>query len=555
MKVIFMNIKLNHTYLIIAIGILVFLSTTAFSQQYAKQAIWKIGGNALDAGNDIQPTTDGGYIVVGYTFSYGAGFCDVYIAKMDKLGVLEWTKVIGTSDLEFGHSVEQTTDYGYIVSGWYLSNTTGNYSAFIIKLDSSGTVKWNKIYSNNNGNSICLTKDGGYAIVGIKPGKVSVLKIDSIGNVEWSKLYGGSQTDIGKSIQQTSDGGYFVVGSTNSFGAGGYDVYAIKLASNGAIEWTKTFGDTGDDYGESGQQTSDGGYIIGGYTEAPAKNGNPSNINAYIIKLTPSGDLTWTKSIGGSKSDYIFSIRQTKDGGYITGGYSQSFAQVGSSVLADSSAFYVIKTDSMGTVNWSKAFSHQANTTNVNNGTYGIRQTADGGYVGVGTWYLSDDNFSNEMYVVKLDASGNSCDGIAVVNSEQAGPNNIVSDSGTAISITSVPSVVGQITSGGSVKVVCQVDATVPPTGIKALSSINQFSIYPNPAQNRIFIRNSNKSLISLNLIEIYNILGRKVLEMKVLQNSQNVMKIDISTLNSGVFFIKLLDSNGTGDVLKFMKE
>lgn len=537
------------------LGLFLGCSTSALSQQYAKRGIWKIGGGELDVGNDIEPTKDGGYVIAGYTFSYGAGFCDFYISKMDKLGVLEWTKVIGTSDLEFGQSVKQSSDQSIIVSGRLLSNTTGQVSAFVVKLDVLGNVLWQKTYSENNGNSICLTADGGYAIAGEKFGKLSVFKIDGDGNLQWSKFYGGTQYDVAKSIRQTTDGGFFVVGSTNSFGSGGFDVYAIKLDIDGNIEWTRTIGDSEDNIGESGEQTNDGGYILAGFTNVPANNGNPSHTNGHIIKLSANGKLVWSKSIGGVKDEYIFSIQQTTDGGFITGGFSNSFAASGATTFADSASFYVVKTNNTGNVQWSKAFSHQSNVWNVNNGTYGIRQTSDGGYVGVGSSFISDTNYDTDVFIVKLDNLGNSCEGIDVSSTVLQGPENMTIDNGTATDYVPVMLNIGQVTSGGNMQQECLVDSIFSPSGINELLQNNQFLIYPNPAYNKVIIKQTEQSAQLLSYIEIYNVLGQKVVDIPVAENNTTEKEVDVQMLSPGMYYFKFTNQKGAIEIQKFIKK
>ncbi len=145
---------------------------------------------------------------------------------------------------------------------------------------------------------------------------VYVIKLDTNGNVEWTKTIGGSLDDWSHSIIQTTDGGYAIAGYTSSFGAGLDDVYVIKLNANGNIEWTKTIGGSGTDYGFSIIQTTDGGYAIAGVTNSfGAGNGD-----VYVIKLSASGNVEWTKTIGGDSTDFGHSIIQTTDSGYAIAG-------------------------------------------------------------------------------------------------------------------------------------------------------------------------------------------------------------------------------------------
>ena len=141
--------------------------------------------------------------------------------------------------------------------------------------------------------------------------------------VTFQQTYGGSLGDYGRCVQQTNDGGYIIAGETNSFGSSNYDVYLIKTSSTGTSQWTKTFGGSGaaSDLGKSVMQTIDGGYIIGGNTT-----GFGAGLeDIYLVKAASDGSLEWTKTFGGTMRDYGYSIQQTIDGGYIIGGYTQSF--------------------------------------------------------------------------------------------------------------------------------------------------------------------------------------------------------------------------------------
>jgi hypothetical protein len=166
-----------------------------------------------------------------------------------------------------------------------------------------------------------------------------VLFLLSFGQAQqtWTRTYGGNSADYGNSVQQTSDGGYIVAGRTLSFGAGAWDVYLIKTNPSGDTQWTRTYGGTGDDYGNSVQQTSDGGYIIAGYTESfGAGDGD-----VYLIKTNASGDTQWTRTYGGDSDDVGLSVRQTSDSGYIVAGVTYSFG-------AGYDDVYLIKTDANG---------------------------------------------------------------------------------------------------------------------------------------------------------------------------------------------------------------
>ena len=237
--------------------------------------------------------------------------------------------------------------------------------------DVTSADQWAKTYGNVGesswANSIRQTSDGGYIVAGFTSANFWILKLNGSGDVQWQKTYGGTNSDWAYSIQQTSDGGYILAGMTDSFGAGHYDAWVLKLDGNGNVQWEKTYGGTNDDYAYSIQQTSDGGYIVVG---------GAGSVGAWVLKLDGNGNVVWQKSYEG----YIFiSVKRTSGGGYIVAG-------------ADFHGLWILRLDTSGNVVWQKAYCG----TSISNWTDCIDQTTDGGYVVTG---------SNA--VLKLDVNGN----------------------------------------------------------------------------------------------------------------------------------------------------
>jgi len=297
-------------------------------------------GSSADVGSATQ-SSDGGFVVVGRIWGPeipNVDNYDMFVVKLDSSGNVQWAKTIGGNDWDAAGSIMQTSDGGFIVGGRASSFAVDDGSMFILKLDSSGNVKWAKtIGGGAYATSIIQSSDGGYAVAGFGygAGRIDfyVVKLDSSGNVQWARTIGGYHEDGPFSIIQTTDGGYVVAGYTESFGAGDEDIYVVKLDSSGNVEWTKTIGGSGDDVAGSIIQSSDGGYIVAGFTE----NFGAGDGDIFVVKLDSSGNIVWAKTIGGSKGDGALKIVKSSDGGYVLAGWTESFGGGG---------IYIVKTDS-----------------------------------------------------------------------------------------------------------------------------------------------------------------------------------------------------------------
>jgi hypothetical protein len=299
-----------------------------------------------DYGLFVQQTSDGGYIIAGYTMSMETYIGNVYLIKANSSGDTLWTRAYGGTGMDIANSVQQTTDGGYIIAGYTSSFGAGGGDVWLIKTDATGDTLWTKTYGgtdNEEAKFVEQTTDGGYIIAGYNDYggwdcDVYLIKTDSSGVPLWSRSYGGSDREWGHSVQQTTDGGYIIAGYTSSFGAGSKDVYLIKTDANGDTLWTKTYGGTNDDYGTSVQQTTDGGYIITGYT---VSYGQGLIDDVYLIKTDAFGDTLWTRTYGGPSMDDGCSVQQTSDEGYIIAGWSYDIEENAADV-------YLIKTDGGG---------------------------------------------------------------------------------------------------------------------------------------------------------------------------------------------------------------
>lgn len=296
--------------------------------------IWQntYGGSNDDEGYDVKQTSDGGYIIAGYTKSFGAGGNDVFLIKADSLGNEEWTRTYGGPQDDEGYSVVQTADGGYLVAGVTSSFGAGGRDIYLVRTNSLGFIIWTKTLgglSSDGAWSIIHTNDGGYAIAGWTfshgPGPLGnawLVKIDTAGNQQWHSWFGGTGVDRAHDVKQTQDGGYILTGYTSSSGAGLDDMLLIRTDSAGNEIWKRTFGGTGRDYGQSVVQTQVfGTFVVAGYTLSFGA----GNEDFWLVHVDQNGDLLWQKTLGGSSADVAYSIQQTLDGGFIAAGYTLSF--------------------------------------------------------------------------------------------------------------------------------------------------------------------------------------------------------------------------------------
>jgi hypothetical protein len=376
-------------------GLILFLAISASGQEI----IWtRTYGGSGDEGQGVCLTSDGGYIIAGTTTSSGEGV-QVYMIKTDGRGDTLWTKTYGGAGQDLGLSVRQTRDGGYIVAGW-TSSFGSAAQVYLIKTDSNGDSLWAKTYGGGHleyGASVQQTSDGGYIIAGGTKSygageyDVYLIKTDSTGGVQWTRTYGGIRNDVGDWVEQTSDGGYIVTGYTRSFGIPRYNVYLIKTDSEGDTLWTRVYYPWYSDWNQGFccQQTGDGGYIVSGFSV----DYTTGNCYYYLIKTDPEGDTLWTRTYGGFFLAWGHSVRQTHDGGYIVVGHLQSYES------GYQNDIYIVKTDQEGDTLWTRSFG----------GTEGdvaldVQQTSDGSYIVVGAT-CSYGAGSCDVYLLKISAS------------------------------------------------------------------------------------------------------------------------------------------------------
>lgn len=359
---------------------------------------WKktYGTPAHDSARSIQKTSDGGYIIAGTTQN-GLNNNDFYLIKITSLGDIEWEKIFGASIHDLARSVKESPDGGYIITGYSeVSPSVFSKHIYIVKTDSEGNLEWEKrfdtIYHESTSYDVLVTSDNNYIIVGpVRPvgrspytssaSYLYLIKLDLSGDIIWDKKYAANA--IGYSVQETSDGGYIAAGNIDRRDRNGKDIYLIKTDQDGNLLWERSFGDTTQDSANKVRELADGGYIISGYmgkdntylqiTDAEGSTlwektlwhsdrsywnnsvhvtpdggfiiSGKEDRNIFLMKRDANGNPQWERSFNWSgyfRESSAFDIQITSDGGYIVAGHTDTSDEMKN--------IYIIKTDSEGNI-------------------------------------------------------------------------------------------------------------------------------------------------------------------------------------------------------------
>jgi len=467
------------------------------------------GGTYDDIAYDFEITPDGGYIIAGYTKSKDTleGYLvsyDAWIIKTDNYGLLEWEKNYGGSSSDRAYCIKTTSDGGFIFAGESCSfdgDVTGNHGnsdCWIVKLDKFGIIEWQKCFGGSSfdgAKDILQTVDGGYIVLAqslsndgdltVNYGEwdIWVLKLNGFGQIEWQKNFGGDKSDLPNCIEHTSDGGFIIAGYTNSMEGdivtnnGSRDYLVIKLTSDGTIENQRAFGGSRYDVAYSIIQTSDNGYAVAGSTAS--NDGNVSNnygfSDYWILKLNEDFEIEWEKSFGGSLEEYSGNIIENPNGGYMVVGGSSSFNGdiANNHGLAD---IWLISIDTDGNLLWQNCYGG----TNYDSGMK-LQATIDRDVVIAGYTNSDDGDVStnygiNDVWLFELSNP------FSVVNNENS-----------------------------------------------------MFGISPNPASDKLYI----SGLVAIHKVNVYGINGQIVSLPIASDNS-----IDVSGLSSGMYVIEITSSH-----------
>ena len=338
--------------------------------------------------------------MVGYTRSFGAGEEDFWLIKVDSSGNMQWNRTYGGAEADIASSVIVTSDGGYAIAGYTGSFGAGGDDIWLIKTDDSGNMEWNQTYGGTEDDytfSFVELPDGGYTIAGYTRSYGAgrddfwLVKTDSSGNAEWNRTYGGFDDEGIISLVLCSDGGYALAGMTESFGHGSDrdDFWLVKTDSSGNMEWNQTYGGTIREYGFCLVQSSDGGYAFAGSTCSFGAGSHDS----WLVKTDSFGNMEWNQTYGGKDADGASSLIQTEDGGYVLAGTTNSFG-----FGADD--FWLVKTDSAGKMEWNQTYGGAGSDISSS-----LVETSDSGYALAGYTY-SVVAGNSDAWLIKTDEHG-----------------------------------------------------------------------------------------------------------------------------------------------------
>jgi hypothetical protein len=375
------------------------LSTLAVCAAIAQEpgdSLWTrvYGGEFNESAFAIEQTTDGGFIIAGYSYTFGPGSYDVYLLRTDVNGDTLWTRTYGGVDEDYGYSVKQTSDGGFIIGGSTDSFGASYDDAYLLKTDVNGDTLWTRTYEGTGGseaaNSVRQTTDGGFILagytyfVGTQNRDIYLWKTDANGDTLWTRSYGGDGFDVAWCVEQTTDDGFIVVGHTTSFSIG-EEIWLLKTDANGDTLWSGRYDHRDDVIARSVQQTTDGGFIVLGNTDPWG-----SSSDMYLLKTDSSGNSNWTKTFDWARdTDYGNSVQQTDDGGYILGGYTWAGGDRWYDV-------YVVKTNDRGRAEWERTYGGS-----VDEHALFVRQIKDGGFIVAGDT-RSFGAGAGDVYLLKI---------------------------------------------------------------------------------------------------------------------------------------------------------
>ncbi len=510
----------------------IFFSVNGFGQITFQKTY---GGINWEWATSLKQAADGGYYILGTTNSFGADTNDVYLLKTDADGNLLWSKTFGGSGYDNGTSLLVTAESNLIILGSTTSFGAGNSDIYLIKTDGNGNLIWSKTYGGINDDgvaSIQQTSDGGFIIVGNTSSfgagnsDVYAIRTDVNGDTLWTKTYGATMFESATSVRQASDGGFIIAGGTNRIGKG--SIYIIKTNSQGDLSWSRTYGDWGRNYTNQLLVTNNNGeiFICDGRS-------SPGVHEVCLMKMENTGHILWVKKPGGMFSNKSFTIGA--NGEFIISGSKGAHQHFDASMVRCDSNGNIISVAS-----YLSPYPHFQSFMDA-------FQTNDGGFIMAGTTDYYGLGYY-DILLVKTDLNRNSgCNDSLLANGTTMNDTILSFDSSTVVSPTNtVVNIPNTIVGTG-----CITTTICYAVGItEASKEDNIFSLSPNPATSELRIENAE---LRIEKIELYDLIGEKVFQSNI-SNLTSQISIEVSQLHSGIYFVRVKTDKGIR-AAKFVKE
>lgn len=403
-----------------------------------------IGGSNNESARAVVTTLDGGYAILGYTQSSDGDVTDkndnsfdYWLVKYNADDTLDWQRTYGGSSDDRGRDIIQTSDGGFAILGLSFSgdgdvtSNEGLQDYWLAKLSSNGDIQWQKSFGYSgadSGFSVIETSDNGYLISGVLDvtasggegntsrvfnrhagGDYWVLKLNSLGEIQWSRYFGGNFTDTPEGIVETDDNGFIIAGGSDSIDTdissniGSYDFWIIRISSSGSLVWEKSFGGDQIDEARAIVASPDGNYLIAGDTRSDNNNvsNNKGGADLWLIKINPDGELIWEKTIGGSNFDVARGLKLTQEGEVLLAGSSRS-SDIDVSENKGQNDVWVLNTDIDGRLLWEKT----VGGSNIDF-AYDVTELSDGSVIAVGETSSNDGDITenkgfSDMLIIKI---------------------------------------------------------------------------------------------------------------------------------------------------------
>jgi hypothetical protein len=310
------------------------------------------GGPNVDVGAMVKSTPDGGYLIIGWSYSFGSGGSDLYLIRTDSVGNEQWARTYGGPSNDGGDACVMTSDTCYLIAGLTYSFGAGGSDVWIVKIDPAGDTLWTKVYGgqfDDVASAVQRTSDGNYIIAGrtydpVLLNEIFLLKVDESGDTIWTRSFGTNGDEYCYSLKETNAHDFIMCGRREAFGAAEYDVFLAKSDSTGNLLWLKSYGGHQNDYGYSVQNAPNNGYLIAGHT----RSFGAGNWDVYLIRTDSLGDTLWTRTYGGSQPDEAFCIERIQSG-FVIAGASYSYG-------AGLSDMYVLRVSDLGDTLWTATY-------------------------------------------------------------------------------------------------------------------------------------------------------------------------------------------------------